>query len=120
MTKSILALFGAALGGAAGFFLCGWLARQGFYTVVLPGALIGFGALIGRFRSIVGPILLSIAALLLIYFTEWRHFPFSRDQSFSYFMQNIGDLKTLTHIMAALGTAIAFWLPFRSRSRGGS
>ena len=118
MSKPILALVGAVIGGAVGFFLCGWLARQGFYTVLLPGALIGFGALIGKFRSILGPILLAIVAPVLVYFTEWHYFPFTRDRSLGYFVQNLADLKPLTHIMAVLGMAIAFWLPFRNRSGG--
>ena len=120
MTKPILALIGAAIGGAAGFFLTGWLERQGFYTVVLPGALIGFGSMFGKFRTVFGAIFLALAALVLIYFTEWKYFPFSKDQSLNYFVGHIGDLKTLTHVMAALGTAIAFWFPFRGRARGGS
>ena len=39
----LLGLVGGAGGGVAGYFLYFWLASQGFYAIVLPGAAIGLG-----------------------------------------------------------------------------
>ena len=36
-------LAGAALGGIVGYLVFGWLARQGLYALVLPGASLGLG-----------------------------------------------------------------------------
>ena len=36
-------LIGGAVGGLVGYFLVGWVSRQGFYAMILPGALVGLG-----------------------------------------------------------------------------
>lgn len=115
--KTITGLAGAAIGGAVGFFITGWLARQGLYSVLVPGALIGIGSLAGRFPNFIIPLLLSICSVALVYLTEWKYFPFAKDNSLSYFISHLSSLKPLTHVMALLGGVISFWLPF-SKSRG--
>ncbi|MDF1814403.1 MAG: hypothetical protein P1V20_19515 [Verrucomicrobiales bacterium] len=111
--KSIIGLIGAVIGGLAGYFITGWLARQGLYSVLVPGALIGIGSLFGRFRNATIPIILALCAVAAVYYTEWRYFPFSKDKSLSYFISNLTSLRPLTHVMAAIGGVISFWLPFQ-------
>ena len=52
-------------------------------------------------------------ALVLGLVTEWRFFPFNADESFSYFLGHLHQLKSITLLMLAAGTAIGFWVPFR-------
>jgi len=103
-------LLGAVLGGAAGYFVTGWLARQGFYAMALPGVGVGIGAgLMAAKRCMGVAIVCGLLALALGAFTEWKNFPFIRDASFSYFLQHLGDLKPLTQIMIGLGALAGYW-----------
>ena len=115
MAKSIvLALVGALIGGALGHFLFGWALKQGFYAMILPGALLGFGASLARCRHLAIPILCGVLGLVLSVITEWRFRPFVKDGSLSYFISNLGGLPSLALVMMAVGTLFAFWFPFRS------
>jgi hypothetical protein len=113
MKQAALVLGGAVLGGVVGYFGFGWLIRQGFYGLVLPGGLIGLGAGVASCRSRWPAVVCGISALLLGLFTEWSYFPFKADGSFGYFLCNAHDLKPLTLMMIAAGAAIGFWVPFR-------
>jgi hypothetical protein len=108
-----LILLGAAVGGVVGYFAFRWLLGQGFYALILPGGLLGFGAAIVRGRSIVPPIICGLAGLALGVFAEWSMAPFITDGSLGYFLAHLGDLRPLTLILIALGGAIGFWMPFR-------
>ena len=117
MAKSFsLALLGAIIGGLLGHFLFGWALKQGFYAMILPGALIGWGASLGRCPHIAIPILCAVLALALSVFTEWRFRPFLADKSFGYFIRHLGDLRGVAQLMIAVGTIMAFWFPFRRRA----
>jgi hypothetical protein len=114
-TSLLLGLIGAALGGTLGYFAFGWLARQGFYALALPGALLGAGCvLLSRRRSRGLAILCGVAALVLGIFSEWRFFPFVRDGSLEYFLSHLHRLKPLTLIMIVLGGALGFWFALGS------
>jgi len=103
-------LLGAAVGGAAGYFVTGWLARQGFYTMALPGVGVGLGAgLLVTKRCPGVAVFCGILALALGVFTEWKNFPFVRDASFGYFVRHLGELRPLTLIMLGLGTLAGYW-----------
>jgi|KBSSwiStaDraftv2_1062776.scaffolds.fasta_scaffold1203479_2 hypothetical protein len=109
-------LLGAVLGGAAGYFATGWLARQGFYAMALPGASIGLGAgLLVTKRCPGVAIVCGILALALGVFTEWSNFPFVRnarlgsDPSLGYFLRHLGNLRPLTLILIGLGTVAGYW-----------
>ena len=115
MAHPLRSIIGAILGGILGHLATAWLIKQGFYSVAFPGALIGFGAIIGQVRGALLPILYGLAALTLGYYTEWTHFPFTKNRTFGYFLQHLGELKPLTHIMVLLGAVMAFWMPFRRR-----
>lgn len=113
MKDAALVLGGAVLGGLIGHFAFGWLVRQGFYGLVLPGGLLGLGAGLSschvRWPSVVCGVLALVAGLI----TEWRSFPFVADDSFGYFLSHVHQLKPITLLMLAAGTAIGFWVPFR-------
>ncbi len=103
-------LLGAAVGGAAGYFVTGWLVRQGFYAMALPGVGIGFGAgLLVTKRCPGVAIVCGLLALALGVYTEWKNFPFIADKSFGYFLQHLGDLRPLTLILIGLGTVAGYW-----------
>lgn len=109
----ILVLAGALVGGVLGHLAFLWIARQGFYGLVLPGGLCGLGAGIFRARSKAVPIGCGVLALPLGLFSEWRFAPFVADDSFGYLLTRVHQLQPITLIMIAAGAAIAFWIPFR-------
>jgi hypothetical protein len=108
-------LLGAAVGGAAAYFITGWLARQGFYAMALPGVGVGLGAgLLVKKRCPGVATACGLLALALGVFTEWKNFPFIRDASFDYFLRHLGNLRPLTLIMIGLGTLAGFWFALGS------
>lgn len=117
MKQVLLAVVGAVVGGALGYFAVGWLRDQGLYGMVLPGGLLGFGAGLAGTRSIAVASGCAIAAIGLGLFTEWSYFPFNADPGFGYFLAHVADLTPVTLLMIGLGAAIAFWVPYR-RSAG--
>ena len=108
-----LVLLSAVLGGVLGYFAFFWLRNQGFYGLVLPGGLLGFGAGFFKTKSKYVAVICGIMALALGLFTEWRFAPFKADPGFPYFLTHVTQLKPLTLIMIAAGTVIGFWIPFR-------
>ena len=117
MKQKILLFAGACVGGVAGYFLFFWIVRQGFYALMLPGVLVGFGAGLFPTRSIGPCVACGILALALGVFTEWRLAPFKHDGSLPYFLSHVHQLRPLTLIMIVLGGVIAFYTPLR-RNRG--
>ena len=103
-------LLGAAVGGAAGYFVTGWLVRQGFYAMALPGVGIGLGAgLLVTKRCPGVAVVCGLFALALGVFAEWKNFPFIADHSFGYFLRHVGELRPLTLILIGLGTLAGYW-----------
>lgn len=117
MKQAVLVLGGALLGGVIGHFGVLWMARQGFYAMVLPGGLIGLGAGMTCHSSRALPIVCGLLALVNGLFTEWCNFPFVKDDSLGYFMTHLTDLRTVTVSMIVAGTVIGFWVPFRRTER---
>ena len=72
MKEKLLLLVSAAAGGVAGFFLFFWIVRQGFYGIILPGCLVGFGAGFFPSRSVGLCVLCGVMALAFGLFAEWR------------------------------------------------
>jgi len=108
--NAVRGLVGAALGGVAGYYLFGWIYRQGIHAGILPGALLGLGC--GVFiqrRNVLLAVVCGFAALALGIFTEWKHLPFVRDGSFSYFIVHLFDLRPIKLLMLALGGLAGFW-----------
>lgn len=106
-----LGLLGAAVGGCLGYFAFTWIASQGFYALMLPPGLLGIGAgLASPRRSRPLAIICAVAGLVLTLFTEWRHAPFRWDKSFGYFLTHVHELQSVTLIMIAVGTYLAYSL----------
>lgn len=113
-----LPLLGAILGGALGHFAFLWIARQGFYALVLPGALLGLGAgWLAKRRSLPLAVVCGLLALALGVFSEWRFAPFLADESLGYFLVHLDQLRSITWIMIVLGGGLGFWFALgRTRS----
>ena len=113
-TATLIGLFkgsgGAIAGGALGHFGFEWFTTMGFYSLILPGALLGLGfGLASQQRNFVFGIICAIAAMALGLFSEWSSFPFLADNSFSYFLRHLHQLKPITWIMLVVGALLAFW-----------
>jgi len=111
-TSIFLVLAGAVIGGLLGHFIFAWIVGQGLYALILPGAAVGLGAGIFKNKSKAVAVLCGLLALALGLFTEWRFFPFAKDDSLGYFLFHIHELKPITLIMIAVGALIGFWIPF--------
>jgi len=117
--NDVLALVAGTIGGVLGYFGFIWIARQGFYAIMLPGALVGFGASLFKSKSTVVCVLCGFLALDFGLFSEWRFAPFIRDGSLGYFLSHVHQLKPITLVMIAAGVLIGFWVPFRSNKEAG-
>lgn len=111
-----------AIGGAVlGYFLFGWLLRQGLYAMVLPGAMLGVGCgWLSGIRSRPLGILCGVAALLLGLFCEWQYLPFVADKSLGFFLTHLLDLTPMTLIMIAAGGLCGYWFGIRRSNQPGS
>ena len=116
MKSLLLALCGAGVGGALGWWAYGWIMAQGFYSSALPGALLGLGAGVVATRARWLPFVCAAAALALGFLAEWHYRPFKEDESLTFFLQNAHHLKPITWIMIAFGGLVAFYVPFRRLS----
>jgi hypothetical protein len=106
-----LGLIGAVVGGIAGYHLFFWIADQGYYALVLPGAAVGMGCgLLARHQSVARGIACALAALGLGLYTEWKFQPFVADNRFPYLVLHFYDLKPITLIMIGLGSALSYYL----------
>ena len=119
MKRGVLVLIGAVAGGLAGYFGFLWIARQGFYALVLPGGLVGVGASLFANGSTALCIVCGLLALALGVLAEWQFAPFIRDGSLGYFVSHLHHLKPITLIMIAAGAFIGFWAPFSRRQLKG-
>ena len=113
MKQLLISIAGAGIGGTLGYFGFHWLVSQGYYGLILPGGLLGICAAFGKARSIWLPVACGVAALALGLFSVWCDFPFVKDESISYFLLHVTDLKLTTLIMIAVGAALGFWMPYR-------
>jgi len=105
-----MGLLGAALGGGLGFWLFVVIVRQGFYAIVLPGALLGLGCgILMRQRCTALGVVCAVLGLAVGILAEWYVFPFRADHSLGYFLANLHELRPFTLAMIALGGFLAFW-----------
>jgi hypothetical protein len=102
---------GALVGGVVGYTAFIWIARQGFYALMLPGALVGIGAsLLVSNRSVLRGVLCGLFAVGLGFFAEWRFAPFIKDHSLGYFLAHVADLQPITLLMIVAGGVFGYWL----------
>jgi hypothetical protein len=107
----VIGIAGAAAGGILGYFAFLWIARQGFYTLMLPGGLVGLGGgLWVRDRSPTRAAICAGLALAVGIFAEWRFAPFIKDESLGYFLTHLHDLRPITLLMIVAGGAFGYWL----------
>jgi hypothetical protein len=117
LKRNSLALLGAGIGGLLGYVGFFWLARQGFYGLILPGGLLGMGAGLAKSRSKYISVVCGLLALALGCFTEWRFA--DPDDGLGYFVSHLHEHSPITLIMIAAGALLGFWVPFsRSRDAG--
>jgi len=106
----LLGLVGGIVGAVLGYFLVFVIARQGFYAIALPGALLGLGcgALSGRKSAALG-IICGVFGLAVGIYTQWRFAPFIKDESLSFYLAHLLDVNRVTQILILLGAILAFW-----------
>jgi len=117
MTKSNRVVDGAAgalgalAGATLGYYTFQWLYQQGFYGMMIPGALLGLGCgLASRSPSPARGAVCAVAALALGLFVEWKFFPFNADPSFGYLLSHVSELRGVTLLMLVAGAGFAYWL----------
>ena len=114
----IVGLAGAIAGGVIGYFAFIWIARQGFYALMLPGGLAGVGAsALVKDRSMPRGVICGVFAVGLGLFSEWRFAPFIADPGLGYFLSHAHQLRPITLLMIAGGAVIAYLLGV-GRERG--
>jgi hypothetical protein len=120
LISNFMGLVGATIGGVLGFYTFRWLVGQGFYGLMIPGALLGLGcSLLAQHPSPARGVVCGLAALALGLVIEWNFFPFNADGSLSYFLKNVTSLKPVTLLMIGVGAFLAYWMGGEARLRGG-
>lgn len=103
-------LLGGMAGACLGYFLFQIIARQGFYAIVLPGALTGIGCgSLSRRRSILLAIACALIGIVAGIVAEWKFAPFNKDQSFGFFISHLHQLRPVTKALIVVGGIMAFW-----------
>lgn len=111
MLSLALGIGGGILGGAVGYLLFFWIVEQGFYAMVLPGAMVGIACgAVSRRRCVGLGVFCGVFGVVVGLFTEWRFAPFAADHSLGYFVRHIHQLRPITLIMIAVGAALSLWL----------
>ena len=106
----VLGVVGGLVGGAIGVVLFGWILRQGFYALLLPGAATGLGAwALARRRTLALGIVCGVIGLALGLFAEWHYRPFVADASLAYFITHLHELTAVTLLMMVGGGFLGFW-----------
>lgn len=104
----VRAILGGAVGAIVGYAIYAWLVGQGFYALAIPGAALGLGCgLTTRRSSLPTGLVCGVLGVLLGLLSEWRSFPFVKDDSLSYFTSHAAELKPVTWMMIAVGAIFA-------------
>ena len=108
--ENLLAAVGGVVGGIAGYYLVFWLTDQGFYGMMIPGALLGLGSgLLARHPAKARGIVCGLAGLALGLYTEWKFEPIG-DKSLVFLVAHLADKAPITRLMIVFGAGFAFWL----------
>lgn len=109
--SNLLGLVGGAIGATLGYFIFSWFVGQGFYGMMIPGALLGLGCgLLARHPSTARGVICGVVALGLSLFVEWKFFPFIADGSFPYLLTHVHQLNGVHLLMILAGVFFAYWL----------
>ena len=107
----VFGFIGAVIGGALGYYIFMWIVDQGFYGLMIPGALLGLGcSLLSQHRSHLRGVICALAACALGLYSEWKFRPFVADESFGYLLRHVTELLPITQAMIVLGAFFAYWL----------
>jgi hypothetical protein len=102
-----MGIVGGIAGGIVGGFICKFLADQGFYAGMVPGALVGLGFSLAARQGHLGfGVVSGILGLLAGLITEWKIF--HAEQSFFNSIVDLKDEGIVTWIMLGIGTVLAF------------
>jgi len=106
-----LGLIGAVIGGVIGHRLFLWIAQNGYYGLMIPGALVGLGcSQFALHRSMLRGLVCALGAIFVGLYSEWKHAPFRANDGFGYLLSHVSDLNQITLLMIALGGVFGFWL----------
>ncbi len=110
ITSNFLGLLGAIGGGVLGYYTFQWIVHQGFYGLMIPGALLGLGCgMLSHHPSPLRGVACAAAAIMLALYAEWTAFPFKADPSFGFLVMHAHELKPITQLMIVLGAVFAYW-----------
>ena len=111
LVDAIAATIGGVAGGVVGYRIFFWLTGQGFYGMMIPGALLGLGSgLLARHPSQVRGLVCGLAGLALGVYTEWKFAPFLKDDSLTFLLTHLQDKTPIKLLMIGLGAVFAYWL----------
>lgn len=100
-------LVGAVAGGFAGMFVSDWMKSQGFYSPIIPAALVGLGfGLAARKRNVAFGVISMLLGGVFMLLSEWRCF--NSNASFPEFIVRFKDEGTVTFVLFAIGLLMAF------------
>lgn len=110
---------GSIVGACLGYYLLQILAQQGFYAIVLPGALTGLGCgYLSRHKSIQLGILCAIVGAIAGILSEWKIAPFIKDDGLGYFLLHLHQVRPFSLFLIVVGSLMAFWFGLgRERSK---
>ncbi len=106
-------LIGSILGGLLGYFAVDWLRQQGFYTIVLPGALAGLGCGVFSWtHSRIRGVIVAVEAAAFGLVSEWLLMYGPREKTLDNFLGFLGQFNKeplITPIMLGIGVFLGFW-----------
>ena len=109
----VRALAGIVAGAVCGYVVFRFLAKNGLYAPMVPGALVGMGCgMWVKTRSHARAVICVLVATFVNAWSEWMHFPFVINESFSYFITHLQDLTSRTQLMYGVSAVIAYYFAY--------
>jgi hypothetical protein len=105
-----LAFGGAIAGAVAGYLAFLLLMHSGFYSLVLPGALLGLGAgALSGHKSNALAVVCGLAGAAVGILADWHSAPFIKDPSLNFYLAHLSDLSRASQFSIVAGAVFAFW-----------
>ena len=109
LSSVVRGLLGAIVGAVIGAFLFDLLLGYGLYAMIMPGALVGFGAsLASRAPSLPVGVFAGLTGLAIGIYMEWKYFPFVDDESLIFFLKNFFQVNMIHIVMIIAGGVAGF------------